>query len=109
MAMSITESGKYLSGLEELAQSVALYFRTPLGSVPLHPELGFAIFDYVDRNHGTILRMIREVRNGLGLWESRINVVKATATFNKDGKMKLKVTWAPVDDVESVQVYSVVV
>lgn len=97
MALSVTEAGKNLTGNEDLAQSLELYFRTPKGSIALHPWLGFGIFDYVDRNVTTILDIIRDVYTGIKLWDSRIVVKKATPTFTT-GKLKMSVTWYPADD-----------
>lgn len=101
MAMSITTPGTNLTGVEDLAQSLALYFTTPKGSIPLHPWLGFAIFNYVDRNIDSVLNMIREVRTGIALWDSRIKVLKATPIFEV-GKLKMVVVWTPADDTANI-------
>lgn len=101
MSMSVTQSGVYLSGVEELAQSLSLYFRTPKGSIPLHPERGFGIFDYVDKNIPAILNLIREVRTGVELWDTRINLVSSVPIF-EPGKLKLIVRWNPKTDSNNV-------
>ena len=98
MGMSLLQPGINLTGNDELAQSLSLYFRTPKGSIPLHPELGFGIFDYVDRNITAIINLIREVNTGIALWDSRITLVKATPTFTASGTLTMVVKWKPTSD-----------
>ncbi len=99
--MSIKDRGVILTGIADMAQSLDLYFRTPKGSICLHPELGFGIFDYVDRNPGAVLQLIREVRKGISLWDSRILVIAAEPIFEV-GKLKMKVRWSPKDTTNNV-------
>lgn len=94
MGMSLIQAGINLTGNDALAQSIALYFRTPKGSICMNPRLGFAIFNYVDRNVRSVLALIREVRTGLALWDNRITVISALPTYS-EGKLFLSVTWAP--------------
>lgn len=99
MCMSVKENGVFLKGLDDLTQSIALYFRTPKGSICLHPELGFGIFDHVDRNIEVFLDIIREVRTGMALWDKRIEVLQAIPSFEEKGKLKLSVIWRPVENI----------
>ena len=101
MAMSVAGSGKNLTGKEDMAQSLGLYFITPKGSICLHPELGFGIFDYVDKNAADVLKMTREIRTGIQLWDPRIIVKSAKPLFDK-GKLKVTITWYPADDATNI-------
>ena len=101
MGLSLIQPGVNLTGNDELAQSLSLYFRTPKGSIPLHPELGFGIFGYVDRNWTAFIALIREVRIGIALWDNRIYVISAIPTF-ATGKLTMSVTWSPATDAGNI-------
>jgi phage baseplate assembly protein W len=97
MNMSTTQPGTWVDGIDMLKQSIAQYFKTVKGSIPMHPELGFGIYEYVDRNPGTIMDMVREISKGMQLWDSRINVLRATPTYT-EGKLSIYLLWALADD-----------
>jgi len=95
--MSITQSGTYLTGIDALSQSLSLFFKTPKGSVPLHPRLGHSVKDKIDRNIADLLQLIRDINNGLALWDTRITVIRITPTFDQHGKLKIGVRWRPTE------------
>ena len=107
--MSVTKPGVRLTGNDALEQSISLYFRTVKSSICLHPEQGFGIFNYVDRNIGAVLNLIREVRTGLALWDNRYIVIKAIPVFSV-GKLQMKVSWLPADQSTNIiqsQIYNI--
>ena len=101
MGLSIIAPGKDLTGNDELTQSLALFFLTPKGSICLHPQQGFGIFDYVDQNVNVILKLIRAARTGIELWDNRINVLKVVPIFTT-GKLVMSVTWSPKTDITNI-------
>lgn len=101
MSMSLTHPATELQGTDALRQSIGLYFTTPKGSIPLHPHLGFAIFNYVDRNINSVLKLIREVRTGIALWDNRITIISAVPLFGV-GKLTMRVVWMPSNDSSNI-------
>lgn len=101
MGASLKNAGVNLTGIDELQQSLSLYFITLKGSIPLHPELGFGIFDYVDRNVSLILALIREVNTGVALWDNRIKLISAVPIFGV-GTLTMKVAWAPANNTTNI-------
>lgn len=99
--MSIKQPGTYLTGYDDLAQSIELFFRTPLGSIALHPELGSGIFEKVDRNTSAVIDLIRNTRKGLALWDDRYTVLKVLPIF-ETSKLTMRVTYHPVDDSSNI-------
>jgi len=97
MNMSTTQPATWVTGIEMLRQSISQYFKTVKGSIPMHPELGFVIYDYVDRNPGTIMNLVREISIGLKLWDKRYNVVRVVPTYT-EGKLSIYLAWQLADD-----------
>ena len=99
--MSRNKPGTWVDGEEMLNESIAAYFATPKGSVPLHVELGFDIYKYADRNTSSLMNMVREITRGLPLWDSRLNVVSVKPKQAEDGKVQITVTRKAMDPTVS--------
>ena len=88
--------GETVTGLEEVAQAIALLFATLPGSVPLLPEYGFNWLAYLDRPMGGIMRRVeRDMIKALRRWEQRVEVVsvKAEPLAAASGNAIVCLTW----------------
>lgn len=88
-----TESttGKALSGLDHLRQSIRDILTTPIGSRVMLRDYGSRIFDLVDApiNRQTIVDIYAATVEALAKWEPRIAVTRVYATSAEPGRITL--------------------
>lgn len=106
-------TGKPLSGIAHLAQSIARILSTPLGSVPMARDFGSLLFDLIDRPINASLTMLLHAATATALrrWEPRIaltrvvlsavNAATGEITIAIQGKL-VRQTTAAVNDNEIV-------
>lgn len=79
-------TGKPISGLEHLRQSIEDILSTPLGSRRMRPEYGSGIRRYVDLpvNEGWKGAVQAEAARALGRWEPRVKIgsIQVIAVLN---------------------------
>lgn len=69
-------TGRVISGLDHLYQSLAILFATPLISRVMRRDVGSALFDLVDQpgHEAGRLRMVAAVADAVRRWEPRIRI-----------------------------------
>ncbi|WP_454719324.1 GPW/gp25 family protein [Citrobacter freundii] len=79
-------TGKRLSGVAHLRQSVSDILNTPIGSRVLVRDYGSRLFELVDSPRDDLLRLrvIAATATALARWEPRLRVSKVTVTFPPD-------------------------
>lgn len=101
--LALGRTGEAVTGLEEIAQSIALIVQTPLGSLPGQPELGCDVLGQLDRPLTVAVpRMIQSVFEALRKWEPRIDVRRVGVTPVRLGAVILTVAWVPKGSAEEV-------
>lgn len=70
------ETGRLLTGMEDIRASIHEILLTPIGTVPLFREFGSGLFDLVDAPQNRILAMREKILDALERWEPRINVTR---------------------------------
>lgn len=98
--MALGEPGDRVSGLEELAQAVAMVLSTQLGAVPGRPTYGLDRLALVDEPLPTLAgRALREVRACFVRSLPRVELVRctlqATVPEASNGRAVLQVEWRP--------------
>ncbi len=80
-----TGSIALVSREREIEEAIRLILGTAPGERPMRPEFGCAIHDYVfaPADPDTAGRIAYEVRESLGRWEPRIDVVDVSVTFDE--------------------------
>ena len=75
------KTGKPLSGLAHLRQSIKDILTTPLGSRVMRRNYGSRLFDLVDNplNEETIINIFAATAEALQQWEPRIRVLRVQA------------------------------
>lgn len=84
-------TGRELSGIEHLAQSVADILTTPIGSRIQRREYGSMLFDLIDQplNGSTRLLLFAATALAIARWEPRIRLRRVGITGGADGAVAL--------------------
>lgn len=79
-------TGKRLSGMAHLRQSVSDILNTPIGSRVLVRDYGSDLFELVDAPRDDLLRLriIAATAKALARWEPRLKVLKVTVMFPEE-------------------------
>ena len=81
-------TGKPLSGVEHLQQSVTDILTTPIGSRVMRRDYGFDFSVLAaPQNRATMMRVFIATVNALMRWEPRILITRVTAERDMNGKM----------------------
>lgn len=86
-------TGRRLSGIDHLRQSVRDILATPLGSRVMRRDYGSRLFALIDApmNRGTLVQIYAAVIEALQRWESRIAVERVTASRAAPGSITLDI------------------
>lgn len=84
-------TGKELSGLDHLRQSIRDILSTPLGTRVMLRDYGSRLFQLVDAplNRGTIVEIYVATIEALAKWEPRISISRVVAESITAGKITL--------------------
>lgn len=87
------ETGKPLTGLDHLRQSVRDILTTPLGSRVMRRDYGSRLFELVDRplNRATIAEFYAATAEALRKWEPRLRLLKVNLEEVISGKATLSI------------------
>jgi phage baseplate assembly protein W len=84
MTAMARDTGKLLSGLDELRQSIEMIILTPRGTVPLFREFGSGIMEYLDQPGASLLSFKADLIDSIERWEPRVRVVSLTVKRNEE-------------------------
>jgi phage baseplate assembly protein W len=103
-------TGKSLSGVEHLRQSIADILTTPIGSRVMRREYGSQLFRLVDApmNRSTIMDIVAATADALERWEPRLRVTKVTPVF-ADGTVSITLQGRYLPDGSEVTIDGIVV
>ena len=87
------ETGKALTGIEHLKQSIIDILTTPLGSRVMRRSYGSRLFDLIDNpsNPDAIADIIAATAEALKRWERRIDVTRVLVTSAYPGRITLTI------------------
>lgn len=88
--------GLFVTGLEDIAQTITVILGIQLGANPLRPELGCDLLSLIDtpQPRATALA-IRRVTEAIERWEPRAKVSNVKFTYEGLGWSKVSVYWYP--------------
>jgi len=88
------KTGKALTGIAHLRQSVADILSTPIGSRVLRRTYGSQLFQLIDSpmNRSTVMDLIAATADALQRWETRINLTQVTVASSRPGAVTLDIT-----------------
>lgn len=105
------ETGRELTGLEHLKQSIADILNTPIGSRVMRRDYGSRLFELIDApiNRSTVVDIVAETAEALMKWEDRLLVSAVDITSAQLGQITLKITGKYILDGKIVQLSEIVV
>lgn len=105
------ETGRELTGLEHLKQSIADILNTPIGSRVMRRDYGSRLFELIDAplNRGTLVDIYAATAEALMKWERRLIVSAVDMTSAQLGQITLKITGKYILDGKIVQLSEIVV
>lgn len=105
------ETGRELTGLEHLKQSIADILNTPIGSRVMRRDYGSRLFKLIDApiNRSTVVDIVAETAEALMKWEDRLVVSAVDVTSAVVGQIVLRITGKYKLDGKTVQLDGIVV
>jgi len=97
-------TGKRLSGIDHLRQSIRDILTTPIGSRVMRRDYGSRLYELVDApvNRATLLDLYAATAEALATWEPRIAVQSVQATEAEPGRAVLSLTGEYLPDGQQV-------
>ena len=110
MGMNVS-TGRDLTGLEHLQQSITDILNTPIGSRVMRRDYGSRLFELIDApiNRNTVIDIVSATAEALMKWEDRLIVSEVNVTSTDIGKISLRITGKYVLDGKTVQLDGIVV
>ena len=105
------QTGRSLSGLAHLKQSIIDIITTPKGSRVMRRDYGCGLFDLVDRPYSPSLvgDVTMDISQSLALWEPRFELESVAVSKVASGKLGLDITGRYLLNGEAVQLEGLVV
>lgn len=87
-------TGKHVSGIDHLRQSISDILTTPIGSRVMRRDYGSRLFELVDApmNDATRVDMIAATAEALTTWEPRVTVDEVSVSATEAGKFTISLT-----------------
>jgi phage baseplate assembly protein W len=104
-------TGKSLSGIDHLYQSITDILTTPLGSRVMRRDYGSRLFELVDApmNRGTLSDIYAATVDALARWEPRIQVTQVKASSAEPGRVTLDITGNYLPDGKAITLEGIIV
>lgn len=104
-------TGKPISGIAHLRQSIRDILTTPLGSRVMRRTYGSKLFSLVDKpmNQSTRMKMMAATADALAQWEPRIQLTSVTFSMSATGSLTADVTGNYLPDGTPVHLPGIVV
>ena len=105
------ETGRELTGLEHLKQSIADILNTPIGSRVMRRDYGSRLFELIDApiNRSTVVDIVAETAEALMKLEDRLVVSAVDVTGAVVGQIVLRITGKYKLDGKTIQLDGIVV
>lgn len=104
-------TGRELSGIEHVRQSVSDILSTPLGSRVMRRDYGSRLSSLVDApmNRSTLLQIYMATAEALHRWEPRIRVRRVSASVAEAGRVALNIEGEYLPDGRHISLEGIVV
>lgn len=99
-------TGKRLSGLDHLRQSIRDILTTPIGTRVMRRDYGSRLYQLVDAplNSATVLDLYTATAEALATWEPRIDVEDVSADQVEHGRVRISLTGTYLPDGQQVTI-----
>jgi hypothetical protein len=104
-------TGKRLSGIDHLRQSIRDILTTPIGTRVMRREYGCRLFQLIDApmNRSTLLDVYAAVAEALDKWEPRFKLTSVQAIAASPGILELDMTGEYLPDGQKIKLDGIVV
>ncbi len=104
-------TGKPISGIAHLHQSIRDILTTPLGSRVMRRDYGSRLFELVDRpvNQALLVELYAATAEALAKWEPRFRLTDVFAEAVEAGKIALTLTGRYLPDGQEIKLEGIVV
>jgi len=104
------KTGKSISGLAHLKQSIEDILTTPKGSRVMRRDYGCALFELVDQPYSAVLvgDITMEISQALNLWEPRFELERVVVNRIEAGKLSIEVIGKYLLNGEAVRLEGIV-
>lgn len=104
-------TGKRLSGLQHLRQSISDILRTPIGSRVMRRRYGSRLFQLIDApmNRSTLLDLYAATGEALDEWEPRFRLESVQAVAAAPGRIELDLTGEYLPNGQTITLDGIVV
>ena len=104
-------TGKSLSGLDHLRQSITDILTTPIGSRVMRREYGSRLFELIDAplNRSTLLDVYAAAAEALQRWEPRVRVERVRATGISSGGLEIALQGIYLPDQQPITMDRIIV
>lgn len=84
-------SGKHLSGIDHLRQSITDILTTPIGTRVMRRDYGSRLYELVDApiNRALLVEIYTAVAEALGNWESRLELTRVVVESIEPGSISI--------------------
>lgn len=102
-SMSLTEPGKIVEGLDDIAQCIVIITTTEKGSDPLRPTFGCNLLRWLDKPVNVAgPNIVKEILDGVKAWEKRAKVTFINYTI-EDANIIFSINWELAGDPKKVK------
>lgn len=104
-------TGKSLTGLQHLRQSISDILRTPIGSRVMRRDYGSRLFSLIDApmNRTTLMELYASTADALERWEPRFRLESVQAVAAEPGRIELDLTGEYLPDGQTITLDGIVV
>lgn len=104
-------TGKRLSGIDHLRQSIRDILTTPIGTRVMRRDYGSRLFQLIDApmNRSTLLDVYAATAEALDAWEPRFKLESVQAVSASPGKLELDLTGQYLPDGQQITLDGIVV
>lgn len=104
-------TGKRLSGLEHLRQSIRDIITTPIGTRVMRRDYGCRAFQIIDApmNRSTLLDLYSAVAEALDRWEPRFKLQQVQAVSAEPGKLVLDLKGKYLPDGKEIKIDGIII
>lgn len=104
-------TGKSITGIDHLRQSIRDILTTPLGSRVMRRDYGSRLYQLVDApmNRGTLLQLYAATAEALRRWEPRFKLTQVRAESAEPGRVVLMIAGTYLPDGKEISLDGIVV
>lgn len=104
-------TGKSLTGVEHLRQSIRDILTTPIGTRVMRRDYGSRLFELIDAplNRSTLLELYAATAEALAQWEPRFELLSVQAVTSTPGRVELDMIGKYLIDGQTIKLDGIII